>query len=83
MHVHSVVPLGINHVYLFHPFFGVICPNRENFIHLDRDFIITGEELQILICTLQAWPLSIEGSLMCCTFCDMGHLFIKTTSEDQ
>ena len=59
--------IGINHrcslmfVCFILSFAWVICPNRENFIHLDWNFIITGEELKILTCTLQAWPLSIWG----------------------
>ena len=29
------------------------------------------------------WPLSSEGSLVCHTHCDTGHLFIMVISEDQ
>ena len=29
-----------------------------------------------------SWPLSSEGSLVCHTFCDVGHLFIMVISKD-
>ena len=30
----------------------------------------------------QSWPLSVEGSIACRTYCDTGHSFIMVISED-
>ena len=40
--------------------------------HPSRKVTITGEERQILTYALHSWPLSIEGSLTCRTYCDTG-----------
>ena len=44
--------------------------------HLFEDVTITGEGLQIWTNAWHSWPLSIEVSLACHTYCDKGHLFI-------
>ena len=33
--------------------------------------------------TRHSWPLSSEGSLLCHTYCDMGHPFVMIISEEQ
>ena len=40
------------------------------------------EKQQILTYTRHSWPLSSEGSLVCYTYCDTGHLFMMVISED-
>ena len=37
------------------------------------DVTIAGEGLQIFTYARHSWPLSSEGSLVCHTFCDIGH----------
>ena len=44
-----------------------------------EESLLPGEGLQTLTYARQLWPLSIEGSLGCHTYCDAGHPFI---SED-
>ena len=43
---------------------------------------ITVEGHQILTYTPHSWPLSSEGSLVCHTYCDMGHSYIMVISEE-
>ena len=43
---------------------------------------VAGEWLQILAYARHSWPLSIDGSLACHTYCDTGHMFIMVISED-
>ena len=38
--------------------------------------------LQVLTYTLHSWPLSNEVSLICHTYCDTSHPFIKVISKD-
>ena len=58
----------------------VVRPNWEIFTHLETTIISEG--LQILTYTWQSWPLSIEGSLTCLTYCDKDHPFITVTSDE-
>ena len=46
-----------------------------NIFHSFGDLTIAGEGLQILTFARHLRPLSIEGSLGCHTYCDMGHPF--------
>ena len=50
--------------------------------HSFGDVIITGKGLQILTYARHLWLLSGEGSLVCHTYCDTGHPFIKVIHED-
>ena len=50
--------------------------------HSYGDVAITGEGLQILTYTRLSWPLSSEGSLVCQTYCDMGHPLRMVISEE-
>ena len=61
---------------------GVYRPTRSRIFHSYGDVTITGEGLQILTYARHSWPMSSEGSLRCCTYCDMGHPFIMVISED-
>ena len=56
--------------------FAWILSSHSRFFHSFGDVTITGERLQILTYVLHLWPLSIEGSLACQTYCDTGHPFI-------
>ena len=49
----------------------------ENF-----SFVWRSQGLQFLTNTQYSWPLSIEGFLMCHTYCDTGHPFIMVILED-
>ena len=48
--------------------------------HSYGDVTIPGEGLQISTYARHLCPLSIEGSLVCHTYCDTGHLFIMVIS---
>ena len=61
-------------------FIWVYRPTQE--YHSHGHVTMTGEGLQILTYARHSWPLSIEGSLACHTYCDKGHLFITVISED-
>ena len=66
---------------LFVSWFGVFRPTRE-FYHAYGDVIIAIEGLLILTYARHSWPLSIEGSLACHTYCDTGHPFIMIICKD-
>ena len=53
-------------------------------LHPNQDFSLIWrcEGFQILTYTPHSWPLSSEGSLVCHTYCEMGHMFIVVISED-
>ena len=72
--VHSFITVGY---WLYSGF-----SSHSNIFHSYVDVIITGEKLQILTYARHLWPLSSEGSLVCHTYCDRGHPFIKVISED-
>ena len=57
-------------------FFFFESPTRECFTHM------AGEGLQMFTYARHSWPLSIEGSLACHTYCDTGHPFIIFIFED-
>ena len=50
--------------------------------HSCGDITFAGEGLQILTHTWYSWPLSSEGSLVCHTYCGMGHPFIMVISKE-
>ena len=47
-----------------------------------RDVTITGEGFQIMRYTPHLWVFSSEGSWVCHTYCDTGHMFITFHFED-
>ena len=67
-----------NVIYLFVLGFSF---NRDFFSHMEMS-PFTGEGLQIFTFARHAWPMSTEGSLMCHTYCDIGHLNIMVISKD-
>ena len=61
--------------------FGVHCPNREFFTHMETSPLPV-EGLQIFTYARHSWPLRNRGSFACHTYCDTGHPFIMDISED-
>ena len=56
--------------------------SHSGICHSYRDVTITGDGLKILTNARHSWPLSIEGSVACHTYCNTGHPFIMLISED-
>ena len=56
--------------------------SHSRMFHSYGDVIIAGLELQMFTYARHSWPLSIEGSLACHTYCETGHPFIIVIFED-
>ena len=72
--------LVIRYTHVIVYLFGIFCPTREFFTHLETS------SLPVKGCFFtyarHLWTLSSEGSLACHTYCDTGHPFILVLSED-
>ena len=62
--------------------FSLRLSSHSSIFHSYGDVTITGEGIQFLTYARHSWHLSSEGSLAFHIYCDMGHSFVMTISEN-